>query len=594
MSSARTTSRHSRDRSLGFGGGKDTEEFDGIPSSHPSIRSSKSGAVEQESAYGTKTDDGQRDRIRARGRTDRSAAAAAAASDAAAAADSSSSSDVDELVESDSEQANPETGRLPSSQAQQTAKAHVRGVGRRPAGGSRALTRTLSSTSRKDGEEEPESTTAGAGLNRTSKPKVSAKTRAGTSGAEEEEMKARRAATAAAEGESEEEEGGQQGTPRGEREVKGATAAAPAVSISVPEHRGSNPFGHGNGSTSSPSMTPSAANAVADVADAAVVDSETKTSRRLLSASPKPSAANVFAPSRSPRPSNGADGAVQEMHGRTATGGPLPYYYPSNSGSGLTRSGVNTKTGRAMIPGQPSMLRAHQQSHQVTLQSQQQQLQPQSQHQHSPRDNVAAQAQRTAKSNSRTSPPAAAAEMVDLTADEVEKFLDLIEKHNLDTSNEDDMARSVTELYQEWLEWCAKRNVASTKSKQGLVAEFVRIHNGAYGRPCQQRAIGIVQGSRNGSMDPVLASATQQIKNEDLHAAARRASPGLGTDGDLVGFLGVFRFCLFNDGMLIKDAIYLLRTAFILAQVVGRFAVFICRTTLSREWCISQASKLLS
>lgn len=53
--------------------------------------------------------------------------------------------------------------------------------------------------------------------------------------------------------------------------------------------------------------------------------------------------------------------------------------------------------------------------------------------------------------------------------------MDLIEKYNLDGSNEDEMARSVTELYQEWLEWCAKRNVQSTKSKQALVSEFVRV-----------------------------------------------------------------------------------------------------------------------
>lgn len=79
----------------------------------------------------------------------------------------------------------------------------------------------------------------------------------------------------------------------------------------------------------------------------------------------------------------------------------------------------------------------------------------------------------------------------------VDKFLDLIEKYNLDTSNEDDMARSVTELYQEWLEWCAKRNVSCTKSKQALVAEFVRIHHGAYGATRQQRALEIVQGSHS-------------------------------------------------------------------------------------------------
>lgn len=83
----------------------------------------------------------------------------------------------------------------------------------------------------------------------------------------------------------------------------------------------------------------------------------------------------------------------------------------------------------------------------------------------------------------------------DLNLQEVDKFLDLIEKHNLHTSNEDDMARSVTELYQEWLEWCAKRSVVSTKSKQALVAEFVRIHQGDYGRTRQQRAMDIVKGS---------------------------------------------------------------------------------------------------
>lgn len=79
----------------------------------------------------------------------------------------------------------------------------------------------------------------------------------------------------------------------------------------------------------------------------------------------------------------------------------------------------------------------------------------------------------------------------------MDKFLDLIEKYNLDTTNEDDMARSVTELYQEWLEWCAKRNVVSTKSKQALVGEFVRIHHGVYGTARQQRAMEIVQGSRS-------------------------------------------------------------------------------------------------
>lgn len=135
----------------------------------------------------------------------------------------------------------------------------------------------------------------------------------------------------------------------------------------------------------------------------------------------------------------------RELLGRTATGGPVPYYYP-----------------------QPSAVVA------ATKPSQ------------SPQDSPHKKVKSDSGSLNNSD---------DLTLPEVDKFLDLIEKHNLHTSNEADMARSVTELYQEWLEWCAKRNVQSTKSKQALVAEFVRIHQGNYGSTRQKRAMEIVQGS---------------------------------------------------------------------------------------------------
>ncbi|PWN42526.1 hypothetical protein IE81DRAFT_341411 [Ceraceosorus guamensis] len=84
----------------------------------------------------------------------------------------------------------------------------------------------------------------------------------------------------------------------------------------------------------------------------------------------------------------------------------------------------------------------------------------------------------------------------DLEPAEVDKFLSLIEKHNLDASDEEDMARSVTELYSEWIDWCIHYRITSTKSKPALVSEFVKVHQGVYGVERQRRAMGIVQGSR--------------------------------------------------------------------------------------------------
>lgn len=140
----------------------------------------------------------------------------------------------------------------------------------------------------------------------------------------------------------------------------------------------------------------------------------------------------------------------REMLGRTATGGPVPYYYP-----------------------QPNM-HAGQSSPRVQ------------------QGNATRKTGDAGKAPQNLKTELAGYESDDLSSQEgtygsevnfflltmpttVDKFLDLIEKYNLDTSNEDDMAKSVTELYQEWLEWCAKRNVQSTKSKQALVAEFVRV-----------------------------------------------------------------------------------------------------------------------
>lgn len=65
----------------------------------------------------------------------------------------------------------------------------------------------------------------------------------------------------------------------------------------------------------------------------------------------------------------------------------------------------------------------------------------------------------------------------------MDKFLDLIEKHNPETLNDEEMARSVTALYQDWLVWCASR-LTVPKPKSALMAEFVNVsvtrNHGAY------------------------------------------------------------------------------------------------------------------
>lgn len=174
----------------------------------------------------------------------------------------------------------------------------------------------------------------------------------------------------------------------------------------------------------------------------------------------------------------------REMSGRTATGGPVPYYYPT-SGAQNARSANSPRSATFKKTSQPTL---------------------------------GSKLQGVSNKNEASS------DGEDLTPLEVDKFLELIEKHNLDTSSEDDMARSVTELYQEWLEWCAKRNVQSTKSKQALVGEFQRIHSGYYGSTRQKRAITIVQGSRTpmfgANFDPVDGRNTSNT----AHAANEEAN----------------------------------------------------------------------
>lgn len=172
----------------------------------------------------------------------------------------------------------------------------------------------------------------------------------------------------------------------------------------------------------------------------------------------------------------------REMSGRTATGGPVPYYY-NTPGAQNARSANSPRSATFKKTSQPTS---------------------------------------GSKLQAGSSKNEASSDGEDLTPLEVDKFLELIEKHNLDTSSEDDMARSVTELYQEWLEWCAKRSVQTTKSKQALVGEFQRIHSGYYGTPRQKRAITIVQGSRTpmfgASFDPVdarNANSTTISSNEE-------------------------------------------------------------------------------
>lgn len=161
--------------------------------------------------------------------------------------------------------------------------------------------------------------------------------------------------------------------------------------------------------------------------------------------------------SRASIPVTNPSSSSREMSGRTATGGPVPYYYSAPGGQ-------NARSANSPRP--------------ITFKKAVQ--------------NTAA----GSKLQSGSSKNEGSSDGEDLTPLEVDKFLELIEKHNLDTSSEDDMARSVTELYQEWLEWCAKRSVQTTKSKQALVGEFQRIHSGYYGSQRQNRAVTIVQGSR--------------------------------------------------------------------------------------------------
>jgi hypothetical protein len=138
----------------------------------------------------------------------------------------------------------------------------------------------------------------------------------------------------------------------------------------------------------------------------------------------------------------------------------------------------------------------------------------------------------------------------DLTMHEVDKFLDLIEKHNLHTSNEDDMARSVTELYQEWLEWCAKRSVQSTKSKQALVAEFVRIHQGEYGRLRQQRAMEIVKGSAGGLQEGDVNPLTTDLAEPATYLPPSKSAPSISAASRLKEEEVSLSYSLFTDEKL--------------------------------------------
>lgn len=165
--------------------------------------------------------------------------------------------------------------------------------------------------------------------------------------------------------------------------------------------------------------------------------------------------------------------------------------------------------------------------------------------------------------SSHKSNAAAASNAEDLTMHEVDKFLDLIEKHNLHTSNEDDMARSVTELYQEWLEWCAKRSVQSTKSKQALVAEFVRIHQGQYGRLRQQRAMDIVKGRAGGVSDGDQNPLTTDLSGQPISylppsksAPLLAATPGKYKEEERDAVSDPKHFLLFSSPRLLTLFIY--------------------------------------
>lgn len=56
----------------------------------------------------------------------------------------------------------------------------------------------------------------------------------------------------------------------------------------------------------------------------------------------------------------------------------------------------------------------------------------------------------------------------------MEKFLQLVEKHNPATQDDRVMQESVNALYQDWLLWCSKTG-RKAKPKGILISEFVTV-----------------------------------------------------------------------------------------------------------------------
>ena len=265
-------------------------------------------------------------------------------------------------------------------------------------------------------------------------------------------------------------------------------AAAAKTASSRPRGRGQGAAAKGQGrgqvgQTAQQQQSSQRARAEDPASPKAVLDSAPSPTK----SSPPKGAETVSAPtsssssSKAHTSSEAAKGpySPRELLGRTATGGAVPYYYPQ-SNVATVQSSQSPREGHARKSARPTP------GYKTELGESTDELMPQ----------------------------------------EVDKFLDLIEKHNLHTSNEDDMARSVTELYQEWLEWCAKRNIQSTKSKQALVAEFVRIHQGAYGPTRQQRAMEIVQGSggSNGLEGMAGRESERQSRNRSVPPSSKAGS----------------------------------------------------------------------
>ncbi|UZJ57221.1 hypothetical protein CBS101457_006541 [Exobasidium rhododendri] len=273
--------------------------------------------------------------------------------------------------------------------------------------------------------------------------------------------------------------------PAGRGHSRGRTRGSTAGARSVSNRQAADKKGNGvRSSRTSPASSSSVSSPPSHTAMTVPQQANTTSRGHAFDSTPAQQSnsnpANAEAPSyegnkEHPQPSQQAFNKV------TSSGGPPHYYQPS--GSVANGAGVERRGSKSSPSPRSSPLKKNDNAPTLSFRSD------------SGHKSITAAAAATTPLVSATP----LSKQDDLTLQEVDRFLDLIEKHNLHTSNEDDMARSVTELYQEWLEWCAKRNVQSTKSKQALVAEFVRIHQGNYGTTRQKRAMEIVQGNAGGS-----------------------------------------------------------------------------------------------